>query len=266
MLPSITSPKNPRVAEVAALRERKERLRQGLFVIEGVREIARAAAAGIQLKELFVCSDVLSVDGEHFVRDVASCPTTTVSEKVFAKLAMRQSSDGLLAVAHVRAATWQMLPRQGAGLVFVLEGVEKPGNLGAFLRSADGAGVDMVIVLDDSVDLYNPNVVRASVGAVFSVPTIWSDHAAAYKELHAAGYDLYAADPDATDLCFKADLTKSSAIILGSEAHGLSDFWQQKSVRMFKLPMLGKGDSLNVATTGAILAYEARRQRLLLPE
>ncbi len=262
----LSSPKNPRVMAAVALRERRERLQTGLFLIEGARELERAINAGIVIKELYVCDECLSANAKILAEQIQPAAFYEVSESVYAKLAMREGSDGIVAVAVARSGSWDKLPRKKSGLVFVLEGVEKPGNLGAFLRSADGAGVDLVVVLDNSADLYNPHVIRASVGAVFTLPVIWADHQMALTQLKNANYTIYAASPFANQLYFAADLTTSVAVVLGSEADGLSNFWAQNNVQMLKLPMLGVGDSLNVATTGAILAYEARRQRLLLPE
>lgn len=258
----ISSTKNPRIAAVAELRERKARLKQNLFLIEGAREIDRALNARFVIKELYVCRETITADAEKIIARANTAELVEVSPAVYAKLAMREGTDGVVAVAETKVSTWDALPRNKPGLVFVLEGVEKPGNLGAFLRSADGAGVDLVVVLDDSADLFNPHVVRASVGAVFTMPVIWTDHQTAWNQLKAANYVVYAASPFAKKMYFEAPLAKASALVLGSEAKGLSDFWENNGVQTLKVPMLGQGDSLNVATTGAILAYDARRQRL----
>lgn len=262
--PPITSRQNPRVKDAAKLRLRRQRERQGLTLIDGGREIARAVAAGIELVEAFVCEPLCegaeartAVDQLRQTRaDVAE-----VTEEVFEKLCFGDRTDGVIAVARTPRGALADLRLPERPLVAVLEAVEKPGNLGAVLRSADGAGIDAVIVADSATDLYNPAAIRASMGTIFSMPTCVATTAEVLSWLAANRLPAFAARVDAELLYTEVDYRSGGAIVLGSEAAGLSATWQDARVTGIKLPMRGAADSLNVSATAAVLFYEAQRQR-----
>jgi TrmH family RNA methyltransferase len=264
----ITSRQNARVKDAAKLRDRKARERQGRFVVDGAREIARAIDAGFAIVEAYVCEPRA---GDAQARDAAerlrrtSAVVATVTEEVFEKLCFGAGRDGLVAVARTPRRSLADLTLPPAAVVAVLEGVEKPGNVGAVLRSADGAGVDAVIVADPRTDLFNPNTIRASLGAVFGphVCLATTDEAIAWLEL--AGLPVFAAKPHAELNYAAADYRGGAAFVLGSEAEGLSPAWDAANVRPIALPMRGAADSLNVSATAAVLFYEALRQRSLDP-
>jgi RNA methyltransferase, TrmH family len=260
----ITSRHNQRVKDAAHLRTGRERQRRKRFLIDGAREISRAMASSVRCIEAFVC-DELCTSGEAQsalapLRD-SGAELHDVSREVYAKLAFGERDDGLVIVAEtpVRRLTELKLPPRP--LVAVLEGVEKPGNVGAVLRSADAAGVDAVIVTDGGSDLYNPNCIRASLGTVFRDNVCTASSAEAKAWLVQQKIAVVAARPDAETLYTAEDLTGSVAIVLGSEAAGLTDSWSGPGTRGVRLPMHGLADSLNVSTTAAVLFYEAVRQR-----
>jgi len=262
----ITSVHNPRVREAAGLRDRKQRKRTGCCLIDGVRELTRALEAQILPIEVFFCSDMLSGADASALRGQlreTQTPTVEVTEQVFAKLAYGERADGVVAVARMPSALLADLELPHGGLVAVVEGLEKPGNLGAILRSADGAGVSAVLVADPNTDLFNPNTIRASVGTIFSVCVATSTAAEIKSWLVAREFQIIAARVDAKFDYFVADYKQATAIVLGSEAEGLSEVWRTAEVTPVRLPMLGISDSLNVSAAAAILFYEARRQRIL---
>ena len=262
---AISSPSNPRVTAAARLRDRRERDRRGLTLVDGGREVGRAVAAGVGIEESFVCPALVRTpDAEQAVRALETLgpPVWTVSEPAFAKVAFGDRSDGVIAVIRPPAADLAGLTLPVNPLVVVLERVEKPGNLGAILRSADGAGADAVIVADPGTDLYNPNAVRASLGTIFSVPVA----AAAADEVRAflrdRGILVVAARLEAAEPPWRVDLRGPVAVVLGSEATGLEGEWARDASTVgVRIPMHGVADSLNVSVAAAILLYEARRQR-----
>jgi TrmH family RNA methyltransferase len=261
----ITSRHNPRVKDAAALRNRRQRLQRCETLVYGARESLRVLDCGGKLKLAFVCPELFPHRETHEAAErlaASGVETLNVSPEVFEKLSYGDRHDGVIAVAQTE-------PRPLAGLIIeskspliaVIEGVEKPGNLGALLRTADGAGVDAVIVADPVIDLYNPNAIRASVATVFKPNIAVATTAQTLDWLDEQGIKGFATRPDAALSCWGADFTGPTAIVLGAEANGLSDEWRQPRVTPVALPMLGVGDSLNVAATAAILLYEARRQR-----
>jgi TrmH family RNA methyltransferase len=260
----ITSRQNQRVKDAVRLRAGRERQRRERFLIDGAREIARAVAAGVECVEAFVC-DELCTSSESQAAVVmlraGGAELHEVTPEVYAKLAFGERGDGLVVVAETpsrRLAELKLPPRP---LVAVLEGLEKPGNVGAILRSADAAGVDAVIVADGGTDLYNPNCIRASLGTVFRDNVCTATSAEAKAWLVDQGLTIVAARPDAETLYTSADLSGGVAIVVGSEAAGLTDLWSGPGTREVRLPMHGIADSLNVSTTAAVLFYEAVRQR-----
>jgi len=263
----ITSVRNPRVQAALELGRARERDRRGMFAVEGAREISRALAAGLRPVEAFWRpDDGLSPAAAVLVAALRQRPelsTYEVSAAVFDRLVVRAGSDGVYVVfARPPDVRLDALRLPEMPLLLAVEGVEKPGNLGALLRVADGAGVAAVVVLDGTVDIGNPNVIRASLGTVFALPVV----AAASADFRAwsadRGITVYAAAlagsarPHST-----VDYTGPAAILLGSEAHGLPPYWLDAADVLVRIPMLGIADSLNVATAGAVLLYEALRQR-----
>jgi TrmH family RNA methyltransferase len=264
MTQHITSRQNARVKEAAKLRLGRQRERQGRFVIDGAREILRAIDAGIEIAEAFVCEPLATAD--EALRAVARLSETsavraTVTEEVFEKLCFGERAGGVLAIAKTPKRTLDQLKLPAAPLVAVIEGVEKPGNVGAVLRSADGAGMDAVVVADPRTDLFNPNTIRASLGTVFGANVCAATSEEVLAWLRTLNLPMFAARPDAELLYTDADYRSGAAIVLGSEAEGLSHKWQAARVTGVRLPMRGIADSLNVSATAAVLFYGAQRQR-----
>jgi TrmH family RNA methyltransferase len=263
----ITSLHNPRIKQVARLRERRQRDREGLLLVEGADELALALAGSARPQAVYFCPSLgppglpaLLARGEQ-----AGAELVEVSEPVFQKLAYRQNPDGVLAVLPAVRRSLDDLARAVARgerpLFLVAEAVEKPGNLGAMLRSADACAVSGVIVCDPATDLNNPNVVRSSRGTLFTVPVAVAGTAEAQAWLRARGIGIVAATPQASQLYTQADLRGPLAIAVGTEDEGLSAAWLSQADQAVRIPMLGQVNSLNVATAAALLLYEAVRQR-----
>jgi RNA methyltransferase, TrmH family len=261
--PQITSAKNPRIKAALDLRDRRGRERAGATLVDGVREIARALAGGARVSELFVDESRLRGDAPVVVdrARAAGARITEVAGTVIDRLAYGERSDGLLAIAGIPDTRLDALVLPDNPLLVVLEAVEKPGNLGAVLRSADGAGADAVIAADPRTDLFNPNAIRASLGTIFTVPVAAGPSGQVRDRLARAGVRILAARVDGSVPYTEVDLTGPLAVVLGSEADGLSDAWTGDDVTAIHLPMLGIADSLNVSIAAAVLLYEARRQR-----
>ena len=261
----IESAANPRVRAAAALRERRDRERTGLSLVDGGREARRAIDAGVLVEQAFVCRDlVTSEDARAAIEGLEARgerdAIVEVSERAFEKLAYGDRSDGVVLVVRPtlrRLAELRLGPRP---LVVVTEDLEKPGNLGAILRSADAAGADAVLAVGGT-DVFNPNVIRASVGTVFTVPIASASAPEAMAWLRERGIRIVAARTDAQRLYADADLTGPLAIALGSERVGLSAEWHRADVEGVRLPIAGVADSLNVSVAAAVLLYEAWRQR-----
>jgi TrmH family RNA methyltransferase len=261
----ITSRQNARVKDAAKLRLRRQRERQQRCLVDGAREVLRALAEGVEFAEAFLCEPLLGDDAES--RDVvlrlhaARVDVATTTEEVFEKLCFGERTGGVIAVARTPRRSIADLRLPERPLIAVLEAVEKPGNLGAVLRSADGAGFDAVIVADPRTDLFNPSAIRASVGTAFSPRACTAAAAEAAELLARLGVPALAALPGAKTSYCDVDYRAGAAIVLGSEAEGLSDAWKNGQVTPISLPMLGVADSLNVSAAAAVLFYEARRQR-----
>ena len=254
---TITSLKNPKIKDLLLLSEKsRERRERGLFVVEGQREVSRALAAGYEAETLFVCEAYL---GEPLA--VAPDKVFPVSKEVYERIAYRGGTEGVVAILRTKERTLEALSLRDNPLILVLESVEKPGNIGAVLRSADAAGVDAVLVCDPLTDLYNPNLIRASLGALFSVPTLCctSQEAAAWLKHH--GISILTAQLQDSELYYDADMTRGTALVMGAEDRGLSPFWREQADAHIRIPMAGMMDSLNVSVSAAILCFEAVRQR-----
>jgi TrmH family RNA methyltransferase len=263
--PAITSLTNPRVKAAVRLRDRREREATGLTLIDGARELRRALSAGASVQTAFVArSNVRSEDARAALQDVERRITdiVEVSEAVFAKLAFGDRSDGFVAIVRTGSTNLESLRLMpGEPLVVVVQGIEKPGNLGAILRTADGAGASAVIAADPLTDLFNPNAVRASLGTIFSMPIAAGSTAATLDWLTTRGITPIAARVDAATPYTEVDMRRPVALVLGSEATGLSGGWDDPRVTPVAIPMLGTVDSLNVSVAAAIMLYEAVRQR-----
>lgn len=262
--PELTSTANPRIRAAAALRDRRQRDRTGLTLVDGAREVLRAIEAGVEAVEAFVCPPLVRTDDQRAAVDAIATrgiPIRTTSEAAFSRIAFGDRAEGVVLVVRSPAARLDDLRLPPAPLVVVLEAVEKPGNLGAVLRTADGAGADALIVADGTTDIWNPNAIRASAGTAFRVPMAVAASEEALRFLEGRGIRPYAARTDAPATAWEADLTGAVAIILGSEHGGLGDIWSTSTIGSIRLPMLGAADSLNVSAAAAILLYEARRQR-----
>ena len=263
MLPErITSRQNARIKEAAKLRAARQRARQGRFLIDGAREIGRALDAGLEIAEAFVCEALCtSVAARELVSRLAEAACVEVTSEVFEKLCFGARQEGVLVVAKTPERSLDQLALPPRPLVAVLEGLEKPGNVGAILRTADGAGVDAVIVASGGTDLFNPNTIRASLGTVFAKTVCAATVSDTLAKLREWQLPIVATRPTAEQLYCEVDYRLGAAIVLGSEADGLSANWQFSDVRGVCLPMQGIADSLNVSATAAILFYEAQRQR-----
>lgn len=261
--PEITSAKNPRIRHALALRERRARDEAGLTLVDGVRELERAIAGGAHPVEVFVDMARLDDAGREVIAEAREQGALVLptSGAALDRLAFGDRAEGMVATVRIPDLALTSLQLPDDPLVVVLEGVEKPGNLGAVLRSADGAGADAVILADPRTDLFNPNAVRASLGAIFGMPLAAASSADVAVDLARRGITVITARVDADDRYTEVDLTGPIAIVLGSEADGLTDRWPAPPAHPVRLPMLGVGDSLNVSIAAAILLYEARRQR-----
>jgi TrmH family RNA methyltransferase len=269
----ISSVQNQRIKEVLKLAKRTVRDERRLTVVEGLREAGRALANGVRPTEVYLCpSLVKEADQPAFARlqaHLAMLPTTPcyeVTPEVFARLAYREGSDGVLLVIPYLDRRLDDLPVGEPPFLCVIEGVEKPGNLGAILRTADAAGVDGVVVCAGGTDLHNPNVVRASLGALFTVPVVEAPSEEAIAWLRRRQIQIVVATPDASQRYTDVDLRGPVAVVMGSEAHGLSTQWRAAAAGAVVIPMFGAADSLNLATSTALLLYEVVRQRGLVQQ
>ena len=263
MIDKIISLQNPRIKNIVRLSKARERREQNLMIVEGFREISMAFHSGFEIKELYFTRETNLHDEALGLLDKLPKSTIVieVSKAVFEKIAYRENSDGLLALAVPKYLSPNDLKLSSNPLILVLESVEKPGNLGAILRTADAAALDAIIVCDPQTDIYNPNVIRSSLGCIFSqqVATCTTNEAIIY--LKKKGIKSFAASLTASQYYHETDLKGPSAIVMGTEADGLTDTWLKDADSQIKIPMKGKVDSLNVSTSAAILVFEAQRQR-----
>jgi TrmH family RNA methyltransferase len=260
----ITSLQNRAVKETLKLRERRHRDESNLFLIEGYRELLRASEAEWPVQTLWVCKELfLGSNEEALIKRLTAQGANVIqaSPQVFQKISYRDRPDGLLGISPQKHYTFHDLKKKGSPFFIVAEAIEKPGNLGTLLRSADAAGVDAIILCDRRTDIFNPTVVRASVGTLFTVPVVEVSTEEALKWLKEQGIIIAAATPSAKEEFTDADLNVPLAIAVGTEQLGLSEVWLQEAAIQVRIPMLGKADSLNVATAATLLMYETIRQR-----
>lgn len=266
MFHKLSSAQNPKIKEAIKLQDRRHRDETGLFIIEGYRELKRAAEGGVKIVRLFVCEEFFLGSNESNLIDLIASLGAEVydcASFVFEKLSYRDRPDGLVGIAVQMKQTFPkfLATVKENPLLLIAEAIEKPGNLGTMLRSADASGVDGVIVCDRCTDIYNPNVVRASVGTLFTQPVIEAKGEETLLALKEKKIQVVAATPSATQEYTEADLSGAVAIVVGTEQLGLSDSWMQRADIKVRIPMFGKADSLNVAVATTLLLYEAVRQR-----
>jgi len=258
----ISSPHNPKIKNLKKLEKASERREQNLFVIEGLRETVLAYRAGYEIKDLFVCDELLKKDEQYPLTEIKDYRARIqVTPQVYESVSYRDTTEGVIATAVPKNLSLQHLKLNNNPLILVIESVEKPGNLGAMLRTADAAGVDAVIICDARTDIYNPNVVRSGVGTVFTNQLAVCETGEAINFLKAKKITTYAAELTATESHFQKNFKTGTAIVVGAEATGLSKEWMDAADEKIKIPMRGKIDSLNVSVSAGILLFEAVRQR-----
>ena len=282
---TITSAQNPKIKNLLLLQEKsKARKEQGLFVVEGRRELEHCLEAGFKVRTVFICPDIIgptefvennpTVSAENYFsqgfaknqfpaesRALQADTVIEIPEQLYRKVAYRESTEGIIAEVEYKKLKLSDLKLPENPLIMVLESVEKPGNLGAVLRSADAAGVDAVIFCDPLTDLYNPNLIRASIGAVFTVPTVAASSEETIAFLQERGIQILTAQLQDSSLYYDIDMRRGTALVMGTEATGLTDLWRKAASAHIRIPMLGRLDSLNVSVSAAILLFEAVRQR-----
>ncbi|MDR2057359.1 MAG: RNA methyltransferase [Dysgonamonadaceae bacterium] len=259
----ITSLQNNQIKNIRQLSAKnKERKLQGLFVLEGARELSLALEGNYQIESLYICPKLFEKsDYPEIIRTIDSNALYEITPAIFQKIAYRESSDGIFALVKSKSHTLSELKLRDNPFIILLEAIEKPGNLGAILRTSDAAGADAVVVCDPLTDLYNPNIIRSSVGCLFTVPIAVCSNEEALEFLQNKQIRSFAAELTATQIYQDVDFTLSSAIIMGTEANGLTPFWLKNADVRIKIPMRGVIDSLNVSVSTAIIAFEAMRQR-----
>jgi TrmH family RNA methyltransferase len=259
----ISSVQNHKIKKLLLLQQKSsERRHEGLFVVEGKREIAHCVEGGYQFDSVFCCPDYMDEKALELVRGFdGGVKRFEVSKEVYERIAYRGSTEGMIAEVRMRNSTLDKLQLGEHPLIVVLERVEKPGNLGAVLRSADAAGADAVIVCDPLTDLYNPNLIRSSIGAIFTVPCVASTSEKCITFLKDHGIRILTAQLQDSSLYYDTDMTNPTAIVMGTESTGLTTQWRDAADAHIRIPMLGRLDSLNVSVSAAILLFEAVRQR-----
>ena len=257
----ISSLQNTKVKQLVALQQKSsERRKQGVFVVEGIRELQHCLNAGYTINSIFFCPELTDTGALSSLLS-ESIASYEVSPEVYEKIAYRGSTEGVIATVQSKQLALKDLHLGKQPLLIVLESVEKPGNLGAILRSADAAGADAVIICDPLTDLYNPNLIRSSIGAIFSVPCIACSSDDCINFLKQNNINILTAQLQDSKLYYDTDMTCGTAIIMGTESTGLTDVWRKAADAHIRIPMLGQLDSLNVSVSAAILLFEAVRQR-----
>lgn len=260
MHPIITSAQNIKIKNIVALEKARERKKQNLFIIEGVKELSLALEGGYKINSVFFCPEIVNeqvalklVKDEHLL--------IPVQRALFEKITYRESTGGILALAEQRQHSLETIALKKNPLVLILEAVEKPGNLGALLRTADAAALDAVVICDPQTDFYNPNVIRSSVGCVFTTQLAAASSDEAQRWLQKNNIKIYCTSLQAAKPYHEVDFTQGTAIVMGTEATGLSPQWTKNSDANIIIPMSGKIDSMNVSTAAAVVIFEAKRQR-----
>lgn len=264
---TITSFSNPKIKELAALRESRERKRTGLTIIEGLREIRAALTSQVSIEEIYLCPEMLgekknAADAILEKAAIGKAEVFQISRGLYEKICFGERGEGMLAVGKPEHKVFSHIKLSKNPLVMIIEAIEKPGNLGAIVRSCDASGIEALFVADPATDIYNPHVIRASLGTVFNVPVIVEDKQKILDFSNREKMKIVAATPSAKQEYFRYDFRKATAIAVGSEKEGLSDFWLKHAGEKVRIPMRGQADSLNASVSAAVLAYEALRQRM----
>lgn len=254
----ITSLQNPLVKEVLHLKEKsRERKKSGYFIIEGQRELTLSLKGNYKIETLLLCADLVITNDF----DSLGIKTVLVNRAVYEKIAYRESTEGVLAIAKAKDHSLKSLKLSKNPLILVAEAPEKPGNIGALLRTADAAKLDAVLIANPITDLYNPNIIRSSVGCVFTTPIGMGSTSEIITFLKKRSIHIYCAALSASKKYIHIDYTNAAAIVVGTESKGLSKNWLENSEQNIIIPMQGEIDSLNVSVSAAILIFEAKRQR-----
>ncbi len=266
----ITSSKNEKIKKIIKLKDKNKRDKYFLFLIEGYREILRAIEANVEIESLFICPSLFLKNNENkLIEKISSnkIPIYECLQDIFRKISYRDRPDGLLAIAKQFNNDFDnlktIIKNKKNPFLIVLEAIEKPGNLGTILRTADAAGVDAVIVANPITDIFNPNVVRSSIGTLFTVPIFVTESKKILNFIKENKIAIISTTPTSKTIYTDINLNKPIAIVFGTEQLGLSRIWMENSDTLIKIPMLGKADSLNVAAAATILLYETVRQRKL---
>jgi len=259
MKEKISSLQNSKIKEIIKLKKSRERKKQGLFLIEGRHEISLAIKAGIEIKQLCFCSEFSSDD--NFAVNIEDYLNFEISEEIFCKLSYRENPDGYLAVARKQDLSLKDIKLSENSLVVILDSVEKPGNIGAIMRSMDAVGADVLILDNPRTDIYNPNVIRCSLGTVFTKPVVESNFTEINAWIKEKGIKLYTLSPDTENDYLESDFTSSTALLLGAEHEGVSSKWLNSEHTNLKIEMAGTIDSLNVSVSAAVVLFEVARQR-----
>lgn len=258
----ITSRQNPKIKNIVQLQKHANRLKQNLFIIEGLKEIEKANIAGYKFNSVFYQPDIINTGQViKLTGNVDKKNIFAVNHDVYSKIAYREDSGGIIALATPGNHSFENLQTNKNPLILVIDGVEKPGNLGAIFRTADAAGIDLIIITAPATDLYNPNSIRASLGCVFTVKSIICEPTQAINWLRNNNIAIYCSYLQAAIPYHNIDYTKPSAIVMGTEATGLTNNWLNYSDSNIIIPMQGAADSMNVSVAAAVLVFEARRQR-----
>ncbi len=254
----ISSTQNPRIKHLIALQQRSQQRRnEQRIVVEGARELQHCIEAGFTIESIFHCPTLFDIDSLQ----VSNCEIIEVTPQVYDKIAYRGSTEGVIAIVEPRYLTLSDIELGDTPLIVVLEGVEKPGNIGAVLRSADAAKATAVVVCDPLTDLYNPNLIRSSIGAIFTVPCVACSSEACIKFLKENNIKILTAQLQDSELYYHTPMRGATAIIMGTESTGLTQVWREAATAHIRIPMRGALDSLNVSVSAAILLFEAVRQR-----
>lgn len=256
----ITSTQNPKIKSLLSLEKARERRKQCLAIVEGRKEISIALSSDYKIGNLFFCEELIAAEDVRNL-GIPERNLIPVSREVWERLAVREGSGGVIAVAEQKSHHLDALTLGKVPLVLILESVEKPGNLGAMLRTADAANLDAVIICDPQTDLYNPNVIRSSLGCVFTNSIAIASSEKTIEWLHKKGIKIYCTYLASAKPYYEADFATACAIVMGTESTGLSDLWIKHAHAHIVIPMEGKIDSMNVSNAAAVVVFEAKRQR-----
>jgi TrmH family RNA methyltransferase len=260
-LKQITSAQNPFIKSLVLLQEKaKARKQSGTFLIEGIREIELAIKGNYELETILICPELTDLSNNLIIQK-SNNPIIEISKEVYQKLAYRDTTEGIIAVAKTKSHQLSDLQLPENPLILVMESIEKPGNIGAMLRTCDAAKVDAVIIANPKTDLYNPNMVRSSVGCLFTNQIATASTEETIDFLQQNNINFYSATLQNSTSYHTQNFTKPTALVVGTEATGLTEPWREKATQNIIIPMQGEIDSMNVSVAAAILLFEAKRQR-----